>query len=597
MANSLVVADPGRALAPGVLEPRRRIMFFFPAGAGRRAPSERSSSAPPRPATAARRPKRAAALLRRTLGLDAHARGARRRRVRRPAVLAAVGDRVAAHAPPSRGAAPTAGRACWPRLAAAAAGAARHAAQNSRPTTRAAKAAGGAGRRAAAAAAAAARDPYVNPRRIESCTLARIGGGGGGGGGGAVAARRRRLARRRRRARLPRRPPPARQLRRSRATIRTTRATHLAAARRPTAANGGGSGGGGDLPARPGTAAAAGGGGGEARTTCGCGCWRGRAVMQTVPAQLTTRRGETASAAGGCAAADGGSAALGGGGGGSPQRPGAAGDGGGGGDGDGAAAGDALGGVEGERALYPLQQKEADLQRMREYTSSLASRVEQLVKSRRSRGPPGRRRRPPRARAPRTPSIAGHYPAPRPRRVPGADAVEGRLAAGDGLCHCHRHRPPPPHLLPSAAARDRVEGREQQALLARSSKARWPEEALVPPRREPAARRGALPAGKACDWRREAAHGGEAAAAEAQMAERDELEGAIEGKMLALFSRLKQLEDANLQLTTQNEELNARIEAAARRSPPTAAAAPSSQPAAASPLKGRTRRRRRRRAR
>ena len=35
---------------------------------------------------------------------------------------------------------------------------------------------------------------------------------------------------------------------------------------------------------------------------------------------------------------------------------------------------------------------------------------------------------------------------------------------------------------------------------------------------------------------------------------------AIEGKMLALFSRLKQLEDANLQLTKQNEELNARIE-------------------------------------
>ena len=76
------------------------------------------------------------------------------------------------------------------------------------------------------------------------------------------------------------------------------------------------------------------------------------------------------------------------------------------------------------------------------------------------------------------------------------------------------------------------------------------------------------------------------AAAEAQMAERDELEGAIEGKMLALFSRLKQLEDANLQLTTQNEELNARIEGGGS---PVAAngggGAFLTQPAA-SPLKG-----------
>ena len=57
--------------------------------------------------------------------------------------------------------------------------------------------------------------------------------------------------------------------------------------------------------------------------------------------------------------------------------------------------------------------------------------------------------------------------------------------------------------------------------------------------------------------------------------------------MLALFSRLKQLEDANLQLTTQNEELNARIEGGG--SPVAAnggAGAFLTQPAAASPLKG-----------
>ena len=75
------------------------------------------------------------------------------------------------------------------------------------------------------------------------------------------------------------------------------------------------------------------------------------------------------------------------------------------------------------------------------------------------------------------------------------------------------------------------------------------------------------------------------AAAEAQMAERDELEGAIEGKMLALFSRLKQLEDANLQLTTQNEELNARIEGGGSPVAANGGGAFLTQPAA-SPLKG-----------
>ena len=44
-------------------------------------------------------------------------------------------------------------------------------------------------------------------------------------------------------------------------------------------------------------------------------------------------------------------------------------------------------------------------------------------------------------------------------------------------------------------------------------------------------------------------------ALEHEMGQRDELEGAIDDKMLALFSRLKALEDANLRLEQNNEEL------------------------------------------
>ena len=44
-------------------------------------------------------------------------------------------------------------------------------------------------------------------------------------------------------------------------------------------------------------------------------------------------------------------------------------------------------------------------------------------------------------------------------------------------------------------------------------------------------------------------------ALESEIGERDHLEGAIDDKMLALFSRLKALEDANLKLEASNEEL------------------------------------------
>ena len=44
-------------------------------------------------------------------------------------------------------------------------------------------------------------------------------------------------------------------------------------------------------------------------------------------------------------------------------------------------------------------------------------------------------------------------------------------------------------------------------------------------------------------------------ALEGEMVQRDELEGEIDGKMLSLFNRLKQLEDENVRLEQSNETL------------------------------------------
>mmetsp|Transcript_15227 Transcript_15227/g.45674 ORF Transcript_15227/g.45674 Transcript_15227/m.45674 type:complete len:123 (+) Transcript_15227:742-1110(+) len=50
-----------------------------------------------------------------------------------------------------------------------------------------------------------------------------------------------------------------------------------------------------------------------------------------------------------------------------------------------------------------------------------------------------------------------------------------------------------------------------------------------------------------------------ASAREQEMAARDDLEGEIDGKMVALFNRLKQLEDANLMLEQDNESLKGKL--------------------------------------
>ena len=229
-----------------------------------------------------------------------------------------------------------------------------------------------------------------------------------------------------------------------------------------------------------------------------------------------------------------------------PQQAGAAstasastvGDGGSDGGGDGVSAG------EREQALYLLQQKEADLTRMREYTSQLASRLEHLS-----------------AEQQRTanvrPSTAG-----------------GRGGGGDDYrVRYMRMRGEYRQLLRSRTDSVRRSGRlaatnehgvlieqldtalHEEADLHRQESRRLNEELYLKEK-------------QSCDWYVEKRLlQDRLAALEGEIGQRDELDGKIDGKMLALFNRLKALEDANLKLEVSNEELRAQQETAGPAGP------------------------------
>jgi hypothetical protein len=46
---------------------------------------------------------------------------------------------------------------------------------------------------------------------------------------------------------------------------------------------------------------------------------------------------------------------------------------------------------------------------------------------------------------------------------------------------------------------------------------------------------------------------------EAEIQQRDSLDGEIDSKMVSLFNRLKQLEDTNIQLEQSNEQLKGQL--------------------------------------
>jgi len=176
-----------------------------------------------------------------------------------------------------------------------------------------------------------------------------------------------------------------------------------------------------------------------------------------------------------------------------------------------------------------LQQKEGDLQRMRDYTSQLASRLEHLAEEQ-QRG----QARPSTSAGERNSEYRERYMRMRTeyRQLlrSRTDSVRrsGRLAqeAENGVLI---------DQLDTAL--------KEEAELHRKESQRLNEELYL---REK----------QSCDWYvekrllQDRLH-----ALESEMSQRDQLEGQIDGKMLALFSRLKSLEDANVRLEQDNEGL------------------------------------------
>jgi len=186
---------------------------------------------------------------------------------------------------------------------------------------------------------------------------------------------------------------------------------------------------------------------------------------------------------------------------------------------------------EREQALYLLQQKEADLQQMRDYTSQLASRVEHLAAEQQK-----------------------------------SSAARPATAGGDARSDEYRERymrmrGEYRQLLRSRTDSVRRAGRiaqdtEHGVLIEQLDNALKEEADLHRQESQRLNEQLYLKDKDSCDWYVEKRLlQDRLQAMEAEMSQRDELEGAIDSKMLALFSRLKALEDANIQLEQNNEEL------------------------------------------
>ena len=199
---------------------------------------------------------------------------------------------------------------------------------------------------------------------------------------------------------------------------------------------------------------------------------------------------------------------------------------------DGGEGGGAISSAEREQALYMLQEKEADLQRMRDYTSQLAARLEHLA------------------------SEQQRSSAARPSTAAGPSSRNDEYRDRD-----MRMRGEYRNLLRSRTDSVRKSGRiaqdkehgmlidqldqalKEEAELHRKESQRLNEELYMQEK-------------KSCDWYVEKRLlQDRLQALESEIGQRDQLEGQIDEKMLALFSRLKSLEDANVKLEQRNEEL------------------------------------------
>ena len=193
--------------------------------------------------------------------------------------------------------------------------------------------------------------------------------------------------------------------------------------------------------------------------------------------------------------------------------------------------------AEREQALFLLQQKEGDLQRMREYTSQLASRLEHLA-----------------AEQQRTNQVR-----------PGTSAGAMGGARNDEYRDRYmRVRNDYRNLLRSRTDSVKRSGRmaadKEQGVLIEQLDAALKDEADL--HRKESQRLNEelyLQEKKSCDWYVEKRLlQDRLQALESEIGQRDQIEGQIDDKMLALFNRLKMLEDANLRLEQSNEMLRAK---------------------------------------
>ncbi|KAL1523611.1 hypothetical protein AB1Y20_018547 [Prymnesium parvum] len=186
------------------------------------------------------------------------------------------------------------------------------------------------------------------------------------------------------------------------------------------------------------------------------------------------------------------------------------------------------------QALFLLQQKETDLQKMRDYTSQLAARLETLSQDQLAMKNDGEQA----ATAARNAEYRERYLR---MRTEYRQLLRSRTDSikKSGKVSQEQERNVLLEQL-DVALRDEAE-------LHRRESQRLNEELYLQEK-------------KNCDsYVEKRLLQDRLAALEREMAARDELEGEIDGKMVALFNRLKQLEDANLNLEQEKEQLKGKL--------------------------------------
>jgi hypothetical protein len=198
---------------------------------------------------------------------------------------------------------------------------------------------------------------------------------------------------------------------------------------------------------------------------------------------------------------------------------------------------DPLAGAD-EQALFLLQQKESDLQQMREYTAQLQERLQSVAALQKE---------------------TGHGQ----RGAATSDRAE--VATAQYRDRYLRMRTDYRSLLKSRVGSIKkstpVSRQSEQAMLLAQLDSALQEEADLHRRESQRLNEELYRQEKqSCDWHVERRIlETRLAQIEGSIQQRDEIDGAIESKMAALFSRLQQLETTNLQLEQSNEELKSKV--------------------------------------